>query len=895
MDTVTRSASYLQQIVDSTLSGITVYDCVRDENGTIVDYQIVLINQVAAAFSGRSVEELTGRRFFEEFPRLRETQIPDRYREVVETGVPQRFELAYRLTHRPDTNWFDVSVVKQADGVVSSFVDITATKAATASLAQQATLLDKVFSNSTNGIIVFDTVRDAGGQIADFRVRLCNQYAQRTNGYVMSLEAGRLLTELYPKTKEQGLFARYVALLETGEPFTGEHHYPHSGQWIQYSAVKLDDGFLLSFSLITQQKRLEQQVREEAQFSQGLLDGSMACITSLVPLYDETGAIIDFVYTAVNQAAVVLEGLPAGQMIGRRITQLFPGVVTSGLFDHYRQVFETGKTRRLENYYDADGYTGWLDMSVIRKENSLILTYLDITETKKTQQALLETAESLKGVLDGAPSAILLLDTIRDEQDTITDFRIQAVNQTGADMCAMSIKEAIGVPLSQVFTRYKEKGLFERLCQVAQSGEAQRFESFYDPDGGRIWLDVSAVKRGDGLVMSLLDISHLKDTQTQLERQANLLRSVLDSSPNLIIGFDAVRDEAGRIADFRYVVQNDLARRSVPRTDEDVIGHTMLEYFPSVTENGLFDMYVRVVETGLPQKQELYHDTDGLTGWFEVSAVKRDDGIVLTLLDKTEAYQAEQQRKELVAALQRSNQNLEQFAYVASHDLQEPLRKIESFGDVLTDQYRDRLDENGTDLVRRMQQAARRMSVLIRDLLAYSRLTTQRQTFTAVPLAYLLDDVLTDLEVTMQEKQAQVEVDSLPVVWGDPVQLRQLLQNLLSNALKFTRSQEHPYIRVAGRLAKGADVREPGGLLPGQQYGIISVSDNGIGFDEKYKDRIFGPFQRLHGRSQYPGTGIGLAIVQKVIDNHRGSIDVHSQIGQGTTFVVALPVEASPE
>ncbi|GAA4396187.1 hypothetical protein GCM10023187_03990 [Nibrella viscosa] len=886
---------YVQHILDSTLNGITVYEAVRDRDGTIVDYRIALINQAAANVSGRSVEELTGQRLFNEYPRLRGTRVPQRYEEVITTGIPQRFEFEYRLSHLPEPSWFDMSVVRQDDGVVVSFVDITATKKAVAYVEQQATLLDKVFANSANGIIVYDAVRNEQGQIVDFRVRLCNQFAQRINGYSLPLEPGRLLTELYPQTREEGLFGRYIHLVETGEPFTTEFFYAHSGHWLHYSAVKLDDGLLLSFSLITEQKRLEQQVRQEAQFSQGLLDGSMACITSLVPLYDDHGVILDFVYTAVNQAAMVLEGLPAEQMIGRRITQLFPGVVTSGLFAHYKQVYETGETQRFESYYDADGYTGWLDMSVIRKENSLILTYLDITATKETQEALLETAESLKGVLDGAPSAMLLLDTIRDEQDTITDFRIQTLNQAGADMCAMPIDAVKGRPLSQVFAKYREKGLFDRLFQVTETGRPQRFESYYDTDRGRFWLDVSAVKRGDGVVMSLLDISHLKQAQMQVERQAKLLRSVLDSSPNLIIGFDAVRDSAGNIADFRYIVQNEQARRSVPRTEDEVIGHTMLDYFPSVKHNGLFDMYVRVVETGQPEKLELYHDTDGLTGWFEVSAVKRDDGIVLTLLDKTEAYQAEQQRKELVAALQRSNQSLEQFAYVASHDLQEPLRKIESFGDVLTAQYQERLDENGTDLVRRMQQAARRMSALIRDLLTYSRLTTQRQDFQAVALNFLLEDVLTDLEVTVQEKQALVEFDTLPTVWGNPSQLRQLLQNLLSNALKFTRPQVQPRIRVEGKLARGAEARDLTGLLPGQQYGIIQVRDNGIGFDEKYKERIFGPFQRLHGRSQYPGTGIGLAIVQKVIDNHKGIIDVYSQVGEGTTFVVALPADTSPE
>lgn len=239
--------------------------------------------------------------------------------------------------------------------------------------------------------------------------------------------------------------------------------------------------------------------------------------------------------------------------------------------------------------------------------------------------------------------------------------------------------------------------------------------------------------------------------------------------------------------------------------------------------------------------------------------------------------------------LRRSNDNLQQFAYIASHDLQEPLRKIQSFGDLLKTNYSDQLGE-GLDHLIRMQSAASRMSILIKDLLTFSRISTRQEAATSVSLNQVLTTVLENLEMAVLETGATVEVDSLPTVVGDESQLQQLFQNLLSNALKFHRLGVSPVVRVNTELAPRAKL--PSGVNPSRSataYHRISVSDNGIGFDEKYIDRIFQVFQRLHGKNQYEGTGIGLAICEKVVINHGGAIYANSQPGSGATFQVYLP------
>lgn len=247
------------------------------------------------------------------------------------------------------------------------------------------------------------------------------------------------------------------------------------------------------------------------------------------------------------------------------------------------------------------------------------------------------------------------------------------------------------------------------------------------------------------------------------------------------------------------------------------------------------------------------------------------------------------QLEDSVQDLKRSNQNLQQFAYIASHDLQEPLRKIQQFGDLLLQRYRTELGE-GASFLERMQGAAQRMSSLIRDLLIYSRISTQRNTSQVVALTTVLDAVFQNLELLIQETGAVIEVGELPRLAGEASQLEQLMQNLVSNALKFHKPGIPPQIKiVAGRVA--ADELPAGFNVHriAKVYYRIDVADNGIGFEEKYLDRIFMVFQRLHGRSNYAGTGIGLAICEKVALNHGGWISARSELGQGATFSVFLP------
>jgi len=242
-------------------------------------------------------------------------------------------------------------------------------------------------------------------------------------------------------------------------------------------------------------------------------------------------------------------------------------------------------------------------------------------------------------------------------------------------------------------------------------------------------------------------------------------------------------------------------------------------------------------------------------------------GIVGVSVDITERKRAEEE-------LQRSNAELQQFAYVASHDLQEPLRMVSSYTQLLAECYQGQLDAQADKFIAFATEGATRMQQLLEDLLDYSRVSRRPQPFEPINCTTILKDVLTDLAVTMQESSAVVTADSLPTVLGDRTQLRQLLQNLISNAIKFRR-EEPPVVHISAE--------------PQEDFWLFTVRDNGIGIDPQFAERIFVLFQRLHSRQEYPGTGIGLAICKKIVERHAGRIWVESHLGEGSTFYFTLP------
>jgi two-component system, LuxR family, sensor kinase FixL len=253
------------------------------------------------------------------------------------------------------------------------------------------------------------------------------------------------------------------------------------------------------------------------------------------------------------------------------------------------------------------------------------------------------------------------------------------------------------------------------------------------------------------------------------------------------------------------------------------------------------------------------------------------DQYVAIRYEITQRKNAEEQLRVYAGRLESSNRELQDFASIAAHDLQEPLRKVLAFGDRLNTRFGSLLGEDGRDYLERMLSSARRMRKLIDDLLTYSRVATQAKPFETTDLNEILAEVLSDLELRIEQAHGKIEKENLPTIDADPSQMRQLFQNLIANALKFHRKDAAPVVQITVKNTRDRC--------------ILSVADNGIGFDEKYLDKIFTIFQRLHGKQEYEGTGVGLAVCRRIAERHGGSITAESSLGGGARFVVSLPIK----
>jgi PAS domain S-box-containing protein len=365
---------------------------------------------------------------------------------------------------------------------------------------------------------------------------------------------------------------------------------------------------------------------------------------------------------------------------------------------------------------------------------------------------------------------------------------------------------------------------------------------------------------------------HVQARREQVQKLQQRYELILNSAGEGICGLDTlgkatfVNPAAARITGWEV-------EELIGRSEQEIFGETTGPDAPA-TDNQL--------------KEHVFRRKDG--SMFPCELIKtsiqengREVGAVLIFKDITERKQVEQSLSEKAEELARSNAELEQFAFVASHDLQEPLRKIQAFGDRLKTKCETVNLGEGRDYLDRMQGAAARMQTLINDLLAFSRVIRSSQPFVPVDLAAVTREVLGDLEVRIEKTGARMQVGELPKIDADPLQMRQLMQNLISNALKFQPPKAKPIVRIQSRLDEGGAAAAP--------YYHIFVQDNGIGFDEKYLEKIFAVFQRLHGRSEYEGTGVGLAVCRRIVDRHGGSITARSQPGKGATFIVTLPAQ----
>lgn len=390
-------------------------------------------------------------------------------------------------------------------------------------------------------------------------------------------------------------------------------------------------------------------------------------------------------------------------------------------------------------------------------------------------------------------------------------------------------------------------------------------------------------------------ISLIRDITARKSEEENLVKlaSIVETSEDAIIYIDSKE---------RIVNWNHGAEKIFGYTEAEIKGQPINVLIPDNLKEESVQMILKIKNgehIGHYETIRLKKDGSQIHLSLSLSAIRDKQGNLKGIskigrditVQKLNEFKLLQKSKELA----RSNAELEMFAFAASHDLQEPLRKIRLFGDLLESKYSSVLDETGLNYIQRMQGASERMQELINDVLTLSRLSNQSEVdFVKTDLNEIIKSVLTDLELNIKSKNAHIHISELPVITAVPMQMRQLFTNLLSNALKYSKSTESPSITIEAEIVKGKEVESLNTALRQKNYCRIYVSDNGIGFDQKYSRRIFLMFQRLHKNNEYSGSGIGLAICKKIVENHQGFIEVKSEENIGSTFIITLPVKHIP-
>ena len=504
-----------------------------------------------------------------------------------------------------------------------------------------------------------------------------------------------------------------------------------------------------------------------------------------------------------------------------------------------------------------------------------------LAEARRARDAGRTSEDRFRALFDMSRDGIVFVDL---------DGHIEEMNQAYLDLVGYGRDEITTHTYQDLTPEKWRAGEAEIIeTQVMQRGFSDEYEKEYvrkDGSTAPISLRTILVRDLEGRPIRFMgivrDIAELKEKEEALKASERRYRSLFDLSHDgvVFVGLDGPVEEANpayldmlgyELDELVGMTYQQLTPPRWAKMEADIVAEQLLQ-------RGYTDEY---------EKEYIRNDGSVFPVAVRAILVRDETGAPVRIMgivrDITEQKQAKEALERHARDLARSNEELEQFAYVASHDLQEPLRKIRAFGALLADEKRESLDDEGQQYIDFMTDAAARMQTLVSDLLALSRVTTAAHPFEDLSLAEVFDTVLSDLSVRLEEAGGQVEVGATPTIEADRTQMEQLFRNLIGNALKFCRPGVPP--RVTVEVAAQA---QPIDTVPGPAHDIV-VTDNGIGFESSQGSKLFQPFKRLHARHRYEGAGIGLAICEKIVLRHHGRITASGTPGAGATFTVTLP------
>jgi PAS domain S-box-containing protein len=612
----------------------------------------------------------------------------------------------------------------------------------------------------------------------------------------------------------------------------------------------------------------EEALRESEERYRMLLDGVREYAIFMM---DPQGQIVSW-----NAGAERIKGYRAEEIIGQNFSRFFPpeDIERGRPEEVLRMTAASGRHEEQGIRVRKDGsrFLASLTFTALRDPNGNLRGFSefshDLSESK-------ESGAKYRGLLEAAPDAMVVV----NQAGEIVLLNLQAEKQFGYHR-----DELVGQKVKNIIPEgFAERLLADGLRSV-EDALAQQIGTGIELTGRRkdesefpIEIMLSPLESAEGILVTaaIRDISVRKDAVEHLAQMEGRYRGLLEAAPDAMV----VVNQVGEIVLLNVQVEKQFGYRR-----DELLGQKVKNIIPEGFAERLIADGTRTAADALAQQigtgiELIGRRKDGSEFPIEImlSPLESPEGILVTaaIRNITERKRAEQHLVKTVAELNRSNDELQQFAYVASHDLQEPLRMVASYTQLLAERYKGRLDSDADEFIAYAVDGSNRMQVLIQDLLAYSRAGTNGKALRKISSDNALTEALANLRATIQESGAVVTHDSLPLITTDGTQLAQIFQNLVGNAIKY-RSAAVPNVHISA-------------VKNGGNEWIFSVRDNGLGIDPQYFDRIFVLFQRLHGQTEFKGTGIGLAICKKMLERLGGRIWVESQPEKGSTFHFALP------
>ncbi|MGB8195333.1 MAG: chemotaxis protein CheB [Chitinophagaceae bacterium] len=745
---------------------------------------------------------------------------------------------------------------------------------------------------------------------------------------LIETDIGRPINHISTNLRYDNLVKDVEQVIKTGHVFEKEIRLNNGTSSLMriLPYVKQDkqtDGVVITFVDIS-------ALRERDSIIQAVFESSPSAIIAFSAVRDGYHNVIDFKWLAANYAADKLMGRTNENYIGTQLKKDFSGIFTGDFFDKFSEVVRSGNIIRFEHELTAKDAVRWFDVVGIKMMDGLVVTLTDITDKKDSEVKLKKSYGELMNAKENLRRLNLSLEdkvnartmelsqseerfrlVTKATNDTIWDWDLGKNKMWwsegfyasfGYDANDKSIYNS-AFKLEKIHPDDKKRvanSIYQQINSAGQQWSAEyRFAradgSYADIlDRGYILHDEQGMPYR--MLGSMLDVSELRRVEQEVASNIEQKKFLAESMP--LIVWTATPDGSLNFINHEFEKYTGLSvKDGMDRGWEKIIHpddqpELNMEWHNAMQQRKYFSVEIRL----------LRHDGDYC--WHLVKAnPRKDEGGELqmwvgTFTDIHEQKMANEmlesrvkdrtrELQQMNTELESSNIELQQFASVASHDLKEPLRKIHMFSNLIKDKYLNNLESPATSYLDRIISSSARMTTLVNDLLSFSRLSVN-QLFKVTNLNDLLKDILADLELVIEEKNAVIEIGQLPEIEAVPGQMRQVFQNLLSNALKFSRKGTNPHIRLRSEFIAAKSLEGPSAA--DGNFCRITISDNGIGFDEQYRDKIFTIFQRLHTKEKYEGTGIGLAITKKIVDKHNGLITAHSIENEGSNFIIILPV-----